>query len=117
MGWVMPRFILPLALWFAVIVPGSSLARMDAGDPHVPGAVVCADSPTPGKRPPNLDCAVLLHKTSAIPPSRGTALRRHRGIGKRRACGTGDTRARRLWALLSTRPANKQYCMVNRLEC
>jgi quercetin dioxygenase-like cupin family protein len=65
----MPRFMLPLAFWFAVIVPGSSLAQMDAGDPHVAGAVACADSPTPGKRPPNLDCAVLLHKNfDVLPP-------------------------------------------------
>ena len=41
---------------------------MNPGDPHVPGAVACNDSPTPGKRPPNTDCAVLLHKTFGILP-------------------------------------------------
>ena len=58
----MPRFVLSLCFCFALIAPGSAVAQMNAGDPHVPGAVGCNDSPTPGKRPPNLDCAVLLHK-------------------------------------------------------
>ena len=40
----------------------AAVAQMNEGDPHVPGAVGCNDSPTPGKRPPNLDCTVLLHK-------------------------------------------------------
>jgi hypothetical protein len=42
---------------------------MDAGDPHVHGAVACKDSATPGKLPPNTDCAVLLHKNfDVLPP-------------------------------------------------
>jgi mannose-6-phosphate isomerase-like protein (cupin superfamily) len=35
----------------------------------VPGAVGCDDSPTPGKRPLNTDCAVLLHRNfDVLPP-------------------------------------------------
>jgi quercetin dioxygenase-like cupin family protein len=67
-GGIMPRLILPLGLCFAAIAPSSAIAQMNPGDPHVPGAVACNDSPTPGKRPPNTDCAVLLHKTFDILP-------------------------------------------------
>jgi hypothetical protein len=35
----------------------------------VPGAVGCGDSPTPGKLPPNTDCAILVHKNfDTLPP-------------------------------------------------
>ena len=45
------------------------LAQMTEGNPHVLGAVGCDDSPTPGKSPPNTECAVLLHKNfDALPP-------------------------------------------------
>jgi hypothetical protein len=44
----MPRLILPLGLCFAAIAPSSAIAQMNPGDPHVPGAVACNDSPTPG---------------------------------------------------------------------
>ncbi len=65
----MPRFILPLGLCFAVIALGSAAAQMSPGNPHMPGAVGCDDSPTPGKRPPNTDCAVLVHKNfDVLPP-------------------------------------------------
>jgi len=65
----MPRFILPLGLCFVVPASGPAVAQMNPGDPHVHGAVACVDSPTPGKRPPNTDCAILLHKNfSTLPP-------------------------------------------------
>jgi quercetin dioxygenase-like cupin family protein len=64
----MTRFILSLGLCLAVIAPGSAVAQMNAGDPHVPGAVGCTDSPTPGRRPPDRDCAILLHKNFATLP-------------------------------------------------
>jgi hypothetical protein len=65
----MPRFILSLGLCFVVIAPSSAIAQMTGGNPHVPGAVGCDDSPTPGKRPPNTDCAILVHKNfDALPP-------------------------------------------------
>jgi quercetin dioxygenase-like cupin family protein len=65
----MPRFFLPLSLCFAFIAAGSAVAQTDAGNPHVTGAVGCDDSPTPGKRPPNLDCVVLVHKNfDVLPP-------------------------------------------------
>jgi len=65
----MPRFVLSLGLCFVVIAPSSAIAQMSPGNPHVPGAVGCDDSPTPGKRPPNTDCAVLAHKNfDALPP-------------------------------------------------
>jgi len=67
-GGIMQRVILPLCLCLAAIAPSSAIAQMNPGDPHVPGAVACNDSPTPGKRPPNTDCAVLLHKTFDILP-------------------------------------------------
>jgi hypothetical protein len=66
----MPRFILSLGLCFVVIAPSSAIAQMNPGNPHVLGAVGCDDSPTPGKRPPNTDCAVLVHKNfDALPPA------------------------------------------------
>ena len=65
----MPYFILSLGLCFAVIAPGWAIDQMDAGDPHVLGAVGCKDSATPGKLPPNTDCAILLHKNfDVLPP-------------------------------------------------
>ena len=45
-----------------------ALAQMTAGNPLVLGAVGCDDSPTPGKRPSNTECAVLVHKNfDALP--------------------------------------------------
>jgi hypothetical protein len=65
----MTRFILSLGLCFAVIAPSSAIAQMTGGNPHVPGAVGCDDSPTPGKRPPNTECATLVHKNfDTLPP-------------------------------------------------
>jgi quercetin dioxygenase-like cupin family protein len=67
-GAATPRFVLSLGLCFALFAPGSLVAQMNPGDPHVHGAVACLDSPTPGKRPPNADCAILLYKNfSALP--------------------------------------------------
>jgi hypothetical protein len=42
---------------------------MSQGDRHVHGAVACLDSPTPGKRPPNTDCAILLHRNFPTLPT------------------------------------------------
>jgi hypothetical protein len=65
----MSRFVLRFGLCFAVVAPCSALAQMNPGNPHMPGAVACIDSPTPGKRPPGTDCAVLLQKKfSSLPP-------------------------------------------------
>lgn len=65
----MPCFILSLGLCFVVIAPSSAIAQMSPGNSHVSGAVGCDDSPTPGKRPPNTECAVLLHKNfDTLPP-------------------------------------------------
>jgi quercetin dioxygenase-like cupin family protein len=65
----MTRFILFSCLCFGVIAPSSAIAQMTGGNPHLPGAVGCDDSPTPGKRPPNMDCAILAHKNfDALPP-------------------------------------------------
>jgi quercetin dioxygenase-like cupin family protein len=65
----MSRFALQLGLCFFAIAPCSALAQVNPGDPHMLGVVACTDSPTPGKRPPNVDCAVLLHKSfDRLPP-------------------------------------------------
>lgn len=58
----MPRFLLSACICFAAIVPGSAFAQMNPSDLHEHGAVACDESPTPGKRPPNVDCAILVRK-------------------------------------------------------
>jgi quercetin dioxygenase-like cupin family protein len=67
-GAAMPRF-LPSVCIFVVIAPGSALAQMNPSDVHMHGAFTCNDSPTPGKRPPNTDCAILVHKNFSTLPS------------------------------------------------
>ena len=62
------RFILLLGIYFVAIAPGQIIAQRNAGDPHMPGAVGCADSATPGRLPPNTDCAILVHKNLAVLP-------------------------------------------------
>ena len=65
----MRRFVFPVVLCFAVIPSGSTVAQVNQGDPHMHGAVACLDSPTSGKRPPNVDCAILLYKKfNSLPP-------------------------------------------------
>lgn len=65
----MSRLILFLGLCFALPATGSAIAQMNAGGPHAHGAVMCNDSATPGRLPPNTDCAILLHKNfDTLPP-------------------------------------------------
>ncbi len=64
----MPRFLLPLCILFAVLAPGPALAQMNPADPHMEGAVKCVESPTPGKRPADTECAILMHKNFAALP-------------------------------------------------
>jgi quercetin dioxygenase-like cupin family protein len=87
-----PRLILSLGLCFVVFAPSSLAAQMNPGDPHVHGAVACVDSPTPGKRPPNIDCAILLHKNfSALPP--GSLVWRFENFPTTEAARTASTPA------------------------
>jgi hypothetical protein len=65
----MKNLVLSACICSTLLSSVSALAQMTGGDPHVPGAVGCGDSPTPGKRPPNTDCAILVHKNfDALPP-------------------------------------------------
>ena len=64
----MPRYLLPAYICFAIIGSGSALAQVNPSDIHEHGAVACIESPTPGKRPPNAECALLLQKKlSSLP--------------------------------------------------
>jgi len=46
-----------------------ALAQMTGANPLVLDAVGCDESPTPGKRPANVKCAVRAHKNfDALPP-------------------------------------------------
>lgn len=85
-------FILRLGLCFAVIAGGSAIAQMSAGDPHMAGAVGCNDSATPGKLPPNTDCAILLHKNfDLLPP--GPLVWRFENLSTTQAARRGATPA------------------------
>jgi quercetin dioxygenase-like cupin family protein len=65
----MPRCYLPTCLCLTLIVPGWAFAQTNSLDGHEHGAVACNESPIPGKRPPNMDCALLVHaKFSVLPP-------------------------------------------------
>jgi hypothetical protein len=65
----MKNFVISACICSTLLSSVPALAQMNPGNPHVPGAVGCDDSPTPGKRPPNADCAVLVHKNfDALPP-------------------------------------------------
>jgi quercetin dioxygenase-like cupin family protein len=64
-----PRLLVVACVCSALIAPGPALAQVKASDIHEHGAVACIESPTPGKRPPNAECAILLQKKfSSLPP-------------------------------------------------
>jgi quercetin dioxygenase-like cupin family protein len=64
-----PRLLAVACVCSALIAPGAALAQVKASDIHEHGAVACVESPTPGKRPTNADCAILLRKKfSSLPP-------------------------------------------------
>ena len=54
----MPRLL--LSGW--VSVAPSAFAQVKPSDIYEHSAVTCIESPTPGKRPPSADCAILLQK-------------------------------------------------------
>ena len=55
-------------LCFALITPGWLLAQVKPSDGHEHGSVLCNESPTPGKRPANMDCAIIAKtKFSSMP--------------------------------------------------
>ena len=65
----MPRLLLSGCISVILIAPGAALAQVKPSDIHEHGAVACIESPTPGKRPPSADCAILLQKKfSSLPP-------------------------------------------------
>jgi quercetin dioxygenase-like cupin family protein len=65
----MPRLLLPACICLTLIAPGWAFAQTNAPDGHEHGAVACNESPTPGKRPSNMDCALLVRgKFSVLPP-------------------------------------------------
>ena len=65
----MPRLLLSGCISVILIAPGAALAQVKPSDILEHGAVACIESPTPGKRPPSADCAILLQKKfSSLPP-------------------------------------------------
>jgi len=65
----MKSLVLSAYICSALLSSAPALAQMTGGNPHVPDAVGCDDSPTPGKRSLNTECAVLVHKNiDALPP-------------------------------------------------
>jgi hypothetical protein len=63
-----PRFLLSACFCFAVTAPSLAFAQMNPLDIHEHGAVACIESPTPGKRPLNTECAILIQKKfSSLP--------------------------------------------------
>ena len=57
-----------LSGWVSV-APSAALAQVKKSDIYEHCAVTCIESPTPGKRPPSADCAILLQrKFSSMPP-------------------------------------------------
>jgi quercetin dioxygenase-like cupin family protein len=65
----MQNFLAAVCLYLMLTVPGLAFAQTNSPDGHEHGALACNESPTPGKRPPNIDCAALVHvKFSVLPP-------------------------------------------------
>jgi quercetin dioxygenase-like cupin family protein len=62
------RFI-PAYICFTLILTGSALAQMKQQVALAHHDVVCNDSPIPGKRPANTECAILVRKQfTSLPP-------------------------------------------------
>src|SRR5215469_11714284 len=65
----MSRLLLSGCVSVILIAPNAALAQVKPSDIHEHGAVACIESPTPGNRPLNADCAILLQKKfSSLPP-------------------------------------------------
>lgn len=65
----MSHFMLRFGLCFIVAAPWPTLAQVNPGDSHMPGPRPCIDSPTPGKLPANVNCALLQRKNiDRLPP-------------------------------------------------
>lgn len=79
-GGDMTRFI-SAYICITVILSGSAVAQTKQADAdlataeHAHGAVVCEDSPVPGKRPANVDCAILARKGFSSLPQGPVTLR------------------------------------------
>src|ERR1700739_619120 len=65
----MQSVLATVCLYLALTVPGWAFAQTNSAGGHEHGAIACNESPTPGKRPPNIDCAALVHvRFSVLPP-------------------------------------------------
>jgi quercetin dioxygenase-like cupin family protein len=65
----MQPFLFSACVCGTLIAPRAAFAQMNPSDVHEHGAVACIESPTPGKRPPNTECAILLQKKfPSLPP-------------------------------------------------
>ena len=65
----MPRLLLSRCVSVMLIALSAARAPVKPSDIYEHGAVTCIESPTPGKRPPSADCAILLQKKfSSLPP-------------------------------------------------
>jgi len=65
----MSRLLVSGCVSVVLIAPSAALAQVKPSDIHEHGAVACIESPTPGKRPPTADCAILLQKKFSSLPS------------------------------------------------
>lgn len=64
----MKPFLFSACICGTLIAPRAAFAQMNPSDVHEHGAVACIESPTPGKRAPNTECAILLQKKFSSPP-------------------------------------------------
>lgn len=71
----MRYFVLSAYISLVLILPGHTVAQPTQEHPTAHALVPCGDSPTPGKRPPNMDCAVLARKQFIALPKEPLVLR------------------------------------------
>src|SRR5260370_10212169 len=83
---------LPCACFcFALMTPNWVFALMKPSDAHEHGSFACNESPTLGKRPPNLDCALLVTKKLSSLPGGPLVWRFENFAPKETAQGTAAT--------------------------
>lgn len=71
----MRYFVLSAYISLVLILPGHTAAQTTPEHPTAHALVPCGDSPTPGKRPMNMDCAVLARKQFTVLPKGPLVLR------------------------------------------
>jgi len=76
---------------FALMTPSLVFGQMKPSDAHEHGSFACDESPTPGKRPANLDCALLVTKKFSLLPPGPLVWRFENFATKETAQGAGPT--------------------------